>query len=128
MAPNPTRSTKAAWIGWILTALAGGMFIMSATMKLMAPPQVLQMFGHLGWQPGALVPLAVLEITCALLYLIPPVSVLGAVVLTGFLGGAIATHVRIGEPVVMHVVIGLFIWGGLYLREPRLRELLPLRK
>ena len=128
MAQDPTSSKKAAWIGWTLTVLASGMFIMSATMKFLAPPAVLQMFGHLGWQPGALVPLAILELTCALLYLIPPVSVLGAIVLTGFLGGAIATHVRIGEPVVMHVFIGLFIWGGLYLREPRLRELIPLRK
>ena len=128
MAQAPTPSKTATGIGWILTFLAGGMFIMSATMKLMAPPPVLQMFSHLGWQAGDLVPLAILEITCALLYLIPPVSVLGAIVLTGFLGGAIATHVRIGEPVVMHIFIGLFIWGGLYLREPRLRELLPLRK
>ncbi|HTB33385.1 MAG TPA: DoxX family protein [bacterium] len=128
MAQDPTRSKKAAWIGWTLTALAGGMFLMSATMKVLAPPSVLQMFGHLGWQPGDLAPLAILEVTCALLYLIPPVSVLGAIVLTGFLGGAIATHVRVGEPVGMHVVIGLFIWGGLYLREPRLRALLPLRK
>ena len=63
-----------------------------------------------------------------MLYLIPRLSILGAIVLTGFLGGAIATHLRIGEPVVMHIVLGLLIWGGLFLREPRLREILPLRK
>jgi uncharacterized membrane protein YphA (DoxX/SURF4 family) len=128
MAQEIVRSKKATWIGWTLTALAFGVFAMSASMKFMAPPQVLEMFGHLGWQPSALIPLGILELSCALLYLIPRVSVLGAIVLTGFLGGAIATHVRLGEPVIMHVFIGLFIWGGLYLREPRLRELLPLKK
>jgi uncharacterized membrane protein YphA (DoxX/SURF4 family) len=128
MAQDRIVSKKAAWTGWILTVLAAGVFALSASMKFKGGPQVLQMFDHLGWQPGALVPLGILELSCALLYLLPRVSVLGAIVLTGFLGGAIATHLRLGEPVVMHVFIGLFIWGGLYLREPRLRELLPLRK
>jgi hypothetical protein len=128
MAQEITASKKATWTGWALTGLAAAMFVMSATMKFTGGPQVLQMFDHLGWQPSALVPLGILELSCVLLYLLPRVSVLGAIVLTGYLGGAIATHVRIGEPVVMHVFIGLFIWGGLYLREPRLRQLIPLRK
>jgi hypothetical protein len=128
MAQDLTPSKKSTWIGWTLTTLAFAVFALSASMKFAGGPQVLDMFGHLGWQPSALVPLGILELSCALLYLVPRVSVLGAIILTGYLGGAIATHVRLGEPVVMHVFIGLFIWGGLYLREPRLRELLPLRK
>ena len=128
MAPIAVPSKKTLWIGWILTSLAALMFIFSASMKFSAAPQAIQMFGHLGWQPDALMPLAVLESICVLLYLIPPTAILGAIVLTGYLGGAIATHLRLAEPVYMHVGIGMFIWGGLYLREPRLRELLPLKK
>jgi hypothetical protein len=122
------KSSASTRMGWVFTVLAAAMFCMSASMKVIGSPQVLQMFGHLGWQEASLLPLAVLEALCVLLYLIPKVSVLGGIILTGYLGGAIATHVRIGEPVYLHVVIGLFIWGGLYLREPRLREILPLRK
>jgi hypothetical protein len=86
------------------------------------------MMGQLGWSPSVLVPLACLELTCVALYLIPSIAVLGGIILTGYLGGAIATHVRLGQPVYLHVVIGIFIWGGLYLREPRLRALIPTRK
>ena len=120
-------SPMASKLGWVLSLLAAAVFVMSATMKFMGAPQVMQMFGQLGWQPSALIPLAMLESACVLLYLIPRVAVLGGIILTGYLGGAIATHVRLGQPVYMHVVIGLLIWGGLYLREPRLRAILPLR-
>jgi len=119
-----------AWpkAGWILTILASGMFLMSATFKIMAPPMVIDNLGHLGWQQSQLGLLAALEIACVVLYLVPPLSVFGAIILTGFLGGAMATHIRVGEAVYMHVVLGLFIWIGLILREPRLRSLLPVRK
>ncbi|HTA16881.1 MAG TPA: DoxX family protein [bacterium] len=128
MAQIPGTSKKTVWLGWVLTALPAAMFVLSASMKLSGNPKVVQMFSQLGWQPSALVPLACLELTCVLLYLIPRISILGGIVLTGYLGGAIATHVRLGEPVIMHIFIGLFIWGGLYLREPRLRELIPVKK
>jgi hypothetical protein len=128
MAQIAGTSKKIVWIGWVLTALAASMFVLSASMKLSGSPKVVQMFSQLGWQQSALLPLACLELTCVLLYLVPRVSILGGIVLTGYLGGAIATHVRLGEPVYMHVFIGLFIWGGLYLREPRLRELIPIKK
>jgi len=123
-----SKSSTGSKLGWVFTILAAAVFCMSASMKFMGGAQTLDMMGHLGWQQSALVPLAILETFCVLLYLIPKVSVLGAIILTGFLGGAVATHLRIGEAVYMHVVIGLFIWGGLYLREPRLREILPFRK
>ncbi len=83
---------------------------------------------HFGWQESSITTIAVLELLSVVLYLIPQISVLGAIVLTGYLGGAIATHVRVGEAVYIHVAIGLLIWGGLYLREPRLRAILPIRK
>jgi hypothetical protein len=120
-------STITVWIGWILTLLAAAMFLLSASMKLSQAPKVITMMGELGWQASMMVPLAILELTCVILYLIPPVAILGGIILTGYLGGAIATHVRLGQPVYMHVVIGLLIWGGLWLREPRLRQILPFR-
>jgi len=120
-------SKKMHWLGWTLTALPALMFLMSATMKFIGSAQVLQMFSQLGWQANDLLPLGILELCCVMLYLIPQVSVLGAIVLTGYLGGAIATEVRVGHPIYLHIAIGLFIWGGLYLRESRLRAILPFR-
>ena len=89
---------------------------------------MVQSWNHLGWPDSMVTVIAILEVICVVLYLIPLVSVLGAILLTGYIGGAISTHLRIGEPVVMQVVFGVLIWGGLYLREPRLREILPIRK
>jgi|SRR5665213_558767 len=122
-----TGSKMAVFGGWIMTLAVVALFCFSASMKISGKPQALQMMGQLGWSESALIPLACLELTCTALYLIPQISVLGAIILTGYLGGAIATHVRLGQAVYLHVVIGLFIWGGLYLREPRLRALLPTR-
>jgi hypothetical protein len=79
-------------------------------------------------RPEMTLPLAVLELTCIAVYLIPPTSVLGAVLMTGYLGGAILTHWRIGDMFATHVVLGLLIWLGVYLREPRLAWLLPVRR
>jgi hypothetical protein len=116
------------WSGRVMTVLAGFPFVMSASMKFMGGPQAVQGMGHFGWPESMLITLGILEAGSVVLYLIPQTAVLGGIVLTGYLGGAICTHLRIGEPVYMHVVIGLFIWGGLYLRDSRLRELIPIRK
>jgi hypothetical protein len=116
------------WTGRVLTSLAIFPFLFSCFMKFMRNQEVLQGVSHLGWPESSIVTLGVLEAACILFYLFPPTAVLGAILLTGYLGGAISTHVRIGEPVIMHVVIGLLIWSGLFLRETRLRELLPTRK
>ena len=118
---------KMVWAGRVLTALAALPFLFSSFMKFTGNPQVLQGMSHLGWPENMLTTLGVLEATSVLLYLIPVTSVLGAIVLTGYLGGAISTHLRIGEPVVMQVVIGILIWLGLFLRESRLRAILPVR-
>ena len=75
-----------------------------------------------------MLPLGILELLCVVVYLVPNTAILGAVLLTGYMGGAILAHLRIGESILFQIALGLVIWLGLYLREPRLRELLPLRK
>jgi hypothetical protein len=117
------------WLGRVLSALPTLMFIFSASMKLMQQPKMVASFtNELGFPAGVLVPIGVLELACLALYLVPQTSVLGAVLLTGYLGGAVVTHLRVGQPFLMPVLIGVFVWGGLYLRDMRLRALLPLRK
>lgn len=121
------ENKKALWAGRVITMLAALPFLFSFAMKLSGSPQVQEGMAHLGWPAAAIGTLAFLEALSMLLYLLPASSVLGAVVLTGYLGGAIATHLRIGEPVYLHVVIGVLIWLGLFLRDPRLHVLLPVR-
>jgi hypothetical protein len=123
-----TKVNKQVWVGRGLSALAAFPFLMSAGMKFVGGPQMAQGWAHFGWPESMAITVGILELGSVVLYLIPQVSVLGAIVLTGYLGGAIATHLRLQEAVYVHVVIGLLIWGGLYLREPRLKALLPIRK
>jgi len=125
---SPARSPgqAALWTGRVLSFLAALPFLPSAAMKFSGGPEVVQGFEHLGWPVSVIATIAILESMSVVLYLLPPFSFLGAILLTGYLGGAIAAHVRLGEPVYMHVAIGLLIWGGLFLREPRFRALLPV--
>jgi hypothetical protein len=117
------------WIGVVLSAIPVLMLTMSAVMKVMQPaPDFAKGMEHLGWGLHLAIPLAVLEITCTLLYLIPRTSVLGAILLAAYLGGATATHVRVGDPWFIPVLLGVSLWLGLWLREPRLHDVLPLRK
>lgn len=105
------------------------MMLMSAVMKFMKPAPVVETFiSKLGYPESTLVPIGVLELACVVLYAIPQTAVLGAVLVTGYLGGAIATHVRVGDPFIPPLVLGVLAWAGLYLRDERLRALLPLRK
>ena len=120
------NSKAMMWGGRVLSGLAAAVFLFSCSGKLMGSSQMVQGFDHLGWPQAMLTTIGALELLCVVLYLVPQIAVLGGIILTGYLGGAIATHIRIGEPVYLHVVIGLFIWGGLYLREPRLRKLVPV--
>lgn len=122
-------SRVALWIGRVISALPVLMLIMSAVMKLLRPPEVVEGFSKLGWGEDLALTLAILELFCAVLYVIPPTAVLGAILVTGYLGGAIATHVRIYDSsFVTALILGVLVWLGLYLREPRLRALIPLRK
>jgi hypothetical protein len=105
------------------------MMLMSGAMKLTRQPQVLEVWhGRFGYLDRTLLPIALVELACAVLYVIPRTAVLGAVLVTGYLGGAVATHVRVGDPsFVMPLVLGVLAWAGLYLRDARVRSLLPLR-
>ena len=122
------KADKITWLGRVITLIATFPFLPSLYMKLRPPPEFPQQMAHLG-MPASIVPtLAVLEGLCILLYLIPRTSVLGAILFTGYLGGAICTHLRVGEGIFLHVIIGGLIWLGIYLREPRLWQVLPFRR
>ena len=123
-----SASGKIVWVGRVISILVSLLFAMSALMKLRGGPEVIQGMAHLGLPESLIVPLAILEISCVVIYAIPATSVLGAILLTGYIGGAICTHLRVGDPFYMQIAIGIFIWLGLYLREDRLKELIPLRK
>jgi DoxX-like family len=104
------------------------MLLMSAVMKFMKPQPVIDGFVHLGIPLSMVVGLGVLEVVCTLVYLIPATSILGAILVTGYLGGATLTTLRVGDAYYGPVVLGILAWAGLYLREPRLRALIPFRR
>lgn len=114
--------------GRIVSALPVLMLLFSAAMKLVKATPVLEGFARFGYPESVAVGIGVVELLCVALCVLPRTSVLGAILLTGYLGGAIATHVRIGEPFIGPLLLGLLIWGGLYLRDARLPELIPLRR
>jgi DoxX-like family len=122
---EPTK--RARRIGGTISVAASLVFVMSAAMKLIGGPELAQGMEHLQLATPMTIPLAILELSCVAVYLIPQTSVLGAVLLTGYLGGAILTHWRVGDLFVTHLVLGALIWLGIYLREPRLKQLLPVR-
>ena len=125
---TPTVSKKMLWAGRIMSALPVLGLLFSASMKLIHPPSLDEGFTHLGWPVNLALALGILELACTIVYVIPRTSVLGAILLTGYLGGAIATHVRIGESFLPVIFMGVLIWGGLFLRDSRLRSLMPLRR
>ena len=126
---NRSNSKAMFWVGWILSGLTGALLLLSGALKFMpANPETEQALQHIGWRPDQVGTLGILEVACAILYLIPQTAVFGAILVTGYMGGAIATHLRIGDPLIMQTIIPIVVWLGLWLREPRLREILPLRK
>jgi hypothetical protein len=122
-------SKKMLWTGRVIGALPVLMLAFSAFMKFLMPPDAVKGFSQLGWPQHLALPLGILELSCAIIYMIPRTSVLGAILVTGYLGGAIATHVRVGENanIIAPAVLGMLAWLGLYLRDRRLRALIPLR-
>ena len=123
-------SVGASWAGYTLSALPVLFLVMDAVMKLFKPDFVVSKTVELGYSEGVIVPLGVVLLVCTILYALPRRAVLGAVLLTGYLGGAVATHVRVGEAafsILFPVILGAFIWGGLYLRDVRVASLLPMR-
>jgi hypothetical protein len=125
---TPQVSKAALWTGRVLSAAPALMLLTGGINAFFKSPQVIQGITHLGFPLSTLVPLCILEIVCAVLYLIPSTAILGAILLTGYFGGAVASHVRVGEGMfVIPVLFGVLVWLGLYLRNPLLRTLIPLR-
>lgn len=121
-------SPKRPWASWIVSLVPVALLLFSAAMKLMRHPAAVEGFAKFGYPPASLFWIGVVELTCTVLYIIPRTSILGAILLTGYLGGAVNTHVRAGEPFLSPVVVGILLWLGIYLREDRLRALVPWRK
>jgi hypothetical protein len=115
------------WTGRVLSALPILMMLFSAGLKLSHSKQMVEGLAKDGYPEVAVVILGSVIVACVALYVIPQTAVLGAILMTGYLGGAMATHARVGEPFVIPLLLGLFTWGGLYLRDPRIRALIPLR-
>jgi DoxX-like family len=124
---NETASTKMLWAGRILSALPVMLMLFGGVFCLLKPAAIAPGFAHYGYPEGALLRISIVELACAILYAIPSTSVLGAILITGYLGGATATHVRVGEPFFIPIVLGVVVWAGLFLRDDRLRALVPLR-
>jgi hypothetical protein len=128
---SQTVSNKNVWIGRIVGGLPALFLLLDGAMKLVKPAFVVEATTRLGYAENTIIPLGVVLIACTILYFIPATSVLGAILLTGYLGGAVATHVAVPEgafPVVFPVIFGALLWLGLYLRDPRLRTLLPVKQ
>jgi len=122
-------SKKQLWAGRIISALPVLLLLFSGVMKLLKPTPVLQGFAHYGYPKSLIVVIGILEIACTLVYVIPQSSYLGAILMTAYLGGATASNVRVGDPSYFAtVILGVLVWAGLYLRDARLRALLPLRR
>jgi hypothetical protein len=127
-------SNTAVWAGRIMSGLVIAFLLFDGAVKLVPIAPVTETMEQLGYPVSATLArgLGVLTLVCTVLYLVPQTSVLGAILLTGYLGGAIATHLRVGSPIFSHLLFGLYlglmVWGGLYLRDPWLRTLIPLRR
>ena len=126
---NPAR-----WTGRVLSGLVIVFLLFDGAIKLVPWPVVTETMDRMGYGSSETLArsLGIITIVCTVLYSVPPTSILGAILLTGYLGGAMASHVRIGSPLFTHtlfgVYLGLMVWGGLYLRDGNLRSLIPFRR
>ena len=127
-----TISPLKLWVARIMWGIALVFMLFDTGIKLMRESHAVEGTVQLGYPESTVQLLGIIEAVCLVLYLIPRTSILGMVLLTGYFGGAVATHVRLENPLFSHVLfsvyIALMMWGSLYLREPRLQELLPFRK
>lgn len=122
-----TVSKGMLWGGRILSTLPAIVLFRSASRKLFQPTGYAEGLSDTGWNPETMFYIGIVEIACTVIYLIPRTAVLGAILLAAYMGGAVATHVRIGDPFYNQILIGVFVWGGLFLRDPRIRDLIPIR-
>jgi DoxX-like family len=119
------------WTGRVMSALPALFLLFDAIMKFVRPEPVVEATVRLGYPESVILGLGIVLLVCTVLYLVPSTAVLGAILLTGYLGGAVASHVRAGDglfAILFPVLFGALLWGGLYLRDERLRSLLPLRR
>src|SRR5881396_447722 len=130
--PPTTISNRSLWAGRVLSALGALFLLFDGIIHILKITPVVEAFAQLGYPLGTARALGVIEIICVALYLLPRTSVLGAILLTGYLGGAIATQVRVGAPLfsttLFPIYVALFVWGGLYLRDDGVRSLIPWRR
>jgi hypothetical protein len=126
-AMSAEESNWSRWAGRVLSALPLPIMLYGGGAKVMHVEKIVEGFRKLGLPQALMAPIGMLEIACVLLYAIPRTNVLGAILMSGYMGGAILTHLRVGEPFVTPIVLGLFVWAGLFLRDERIRMLLPLR-
>ena len=128
--PTQSASRSSLWGGRIITGLVVAFMLFDSVMHLLKPAPVVDAFHRLGLPISLSVPLGIIALVCVVLYALPGTSVLGAVVLTGYLGGAVATNLLARDPLfetVFPVLVGVFVWVGIFLRDERLRALLPWR-
>jgi hypothetical protein len=124
----PSASKKLIWAGRIISTVPVLLLLLSAFMKFSKAPQAVEGFAKQGYPPNMILILGIVEVACTMIYLIPQTSVLGAILLTGYLGGAVDSHVRMSDPkFIVPIIAGVLVWLGLLFRENRLRPLLPLR-
>ena len=130
-APSTGVSKKALWAGRTISTVIVLLLVLDGVMKFSKPQPVVDAFAHLGIPIELDFAIGTLLLLCTLLYALPATSILGAILLTGYLGGAVMTHLRAGDPLFTHVLfptyLGSLLWLGLYLRDSRLRVLIPLR-
>jgi len=128
-ATSPVAASKGAlWTGRVLSGLAGLVFVGGGIFTLLNAAKIAPQMAHYGFNESHLHLIAWLEIVCGVIYLIPHTAVFGAVLLTGYLGGAVVTHIRAGESPLPPLIAAVVVWLGIYLREPRLHHVAPLRK
>jgi hypothetical protein len=116
------------WAGRIMSAVPVLMLALSAVMKFMKPPQVVEGFAHFGFPAGMITGLGVLELLVTAVYVVPSTAILGAILVTAYLGGATVTTLRTGDAYYGPIVLGILVWGGLFLRDPKIRALIPFRR
>lgn len=129
VAPASTPIPRWQYIaGWVLSILPSLLLLFGAFMKITRNPEVVKGWDHFGYAQSVSVPIGITEGLCTLLYLIPQTRYLGGILLAAYLGGAVATHVRLGEPFHMPIIIGVVLWVGLWLRDTRVRALTPITR
>ncbi|GIW77778.1 MAG: membrane protein [Phycisphaerae bacterium] len=126
---KPSRSVRI--VGWVLTLVPASLLFVAGVMNIIRPDSIVEQTIKMGYSASVMLPLGIVTVGCVILYLIPRTTCLGAILVTGYLGGAVDVHVRNGDPlpqILLPVVVGVLAWLGLYLREPRIRELFPVRR